>query len=128
MLWFFYSPLYTKYYIYTSGGFSKTPHPVPNEPVIQPITGSVKEHAAKSLDIPNKNVLPKVVNGDSGHSNYSPSMNSKANPSKALGKIKLFTEIDTCASCSRVIEQFHRDYPGIDIEVIHNDGNIIVPE
>ncbi|WJQ82898.1 hypothetical protein [Brevibacillus brevis] len=37
------------------------------------------EHAAKSLDIPNKNVLPKVVNGDSGHSNYSPSMNSKAN-------------------------------------------------
>ncbi|WP_231850566.1 hypothetical protein [Brevibacillus brevis] len=38
-----------------------------------------KEHAAKSLDIPNENVLPKVVNGDSGHSNYSPSMNSKAN-------------------------------------------------
>ncbi|MCE0450519.1 deaminase domain-containing protein [Brevibacillus sp. AF8] len=36
-------------------------------------------HAAKSLDIPNKNVLPKVVNGDSGHSNYSPSLNSKAN-------------------------------------------------
>ncbi|WP_414853402.1 deaminase domain-containing protein [Brevibacillus sp. IT-7CA2] len=36
-------------------------------------------HAEKSLDIPNKNVLPKVVNGDSGYSNYSPSMNSKAN-------------------------------------------------
>ncbi|GED59198.1 hypothetical protein ABER61_25230 [Brevibacillus formosus] len=36
-------------------------------------------HAAKSLDIPNKNVLPKVVNEDSGHSNYSPSLNSKAN-------------------------------------------------
>ncbi|MFG0236010.1 toxin glutamine deamidase domain-containing protein [Brevibacillus porteri] len=37
------------------------------------------KHAEKSLDIPNKNVLPKVVNGDSGHSNYSPSLNSKAN-------------------------------------------------
>ncbi|MUG44169.1 deaminase domain-containing protein [Paenibacillus woosongensis] len=41
-------------------------------------------------------------------------------PSKARGKIKLFTEIDTCASCSRIIKQFHTDYPNIDIEVIHN--------
>lgn len=48
-------------------------------------------------------------------------------PSKARGKIKLFTELDTCASCSRVIEQFHRDYPGIDIEVIHNGDNIVSP-
>ncbi|MGG1155773.1 deaminase domain-containing protein [Brevibacillus formosus] len=164
------------------------------------------EHAAKSLDIPNKNVLPKVVNGDSGHSNYSPSMNSKANsgnknssqgsnkpdteartghaqhaekphdipdekdlpkvvngdfgnsnhrsgnvrlrdndteykilndlasrldklpdPSKARGKIKLFTELDTCGSCSRIIEKFQKDYPNIDIEVIHNGDKIVQP-
>ncbi|MBW5467847.1 late control protein [Brevibacillus formosus] len=35
-------------------------------------------HAEKPLDISNKKGLPKVVNGDSGHSNHSPSLNSKA--------------------------------------------------
>ncbi|MFI8711297.1 deaminase domain-containing protein [Brevibacillus brevis] len=28
-------------------------------------------------------------------------------PSNVRGKIKLFTELDTCASCSRIIEKFH---------------------
>ncbi|WP_307723389.1 deaminase domain-containing protein, partial [Brevibacillus parabrevis] len=48
-------------------------------------------------------------------------------PSKTRGKIKLFTEIDTCASCSRIIERFHKDYPNIVIEVIHNGDELVDP-
>ncbi|SEO18973.1 deaminase domain-containing protein, partial [Paenibacillus sp. OK076] len=48
-------------------------------------------------------------------------------PSKARGKIKLFTELDTYGSCSRIIGKFHKDYPNIDIEVIHNGDKIVEP-
>ncbi|TQR38690.1 HNH endonuclease signature motif containing protein [Brevibacillus brevis] len=44
-------------------------------------------HAEKPLDTSNKKGLPKVVNGDSGHSNHSPSSNSKADsPNKNNSK------------------------------------------
>lgn len=48
-------------------------------------------------------------------------------PSKTRGKVKLFTELDTCGSCSRIIDKFHKDYPNIDIEVIHNADKIVEP-
>ncbi|WP_406796533.1 MULTISPECIES: deaminase domain-containing protein [Brevibacillus] len=48
-------------------------------------------------------------------------------PSNVRGKIKLFTELDTCASCSRIIEKFHKDYTNIDIEVIHNGDELVEP-
>ncbi|NTU23284.1 hypothetical protein HPY28_23495 [Brevibacillus sp. HB1.2] len=48
-------------------------------------------------------------------------------PSKARGKIKLFTELDICGSCGRIIEKFHKDYPNIDIAVIHNGDKIVEP-
>lgn len=38
------------------------------------------------------------------------------------GKIKLFTENDTCISCNDIIYNFSNDYPGITIEIIHNNG------
>ncbi|MGP0578840.1 deaminase domain-containing protein [Paenibacillus peoriae] len=38
----------------------------------------------------------------------------------ATGKIKLFTEKDTCASCNQIIQQFDKKYPNITIEVVHN--------
>ncbi|WP_254438187.1 deaminase domain-containing protein [Paenibacillus sp. DCT19] len=43
----------------------------------------------------------------------------------AKGTIKLFTEKDTCASCNSIINKFKKDFPNIDIEVIHNNGNKI---
>ncbi|MDM5154714.1 deaminase domain-containing protein [Bacillus sp. DX1.1] len=46
----------------------------------------------------------------------------------AKGKIKLFTEKDTCDSCNSIISQFKKDYPNIEIEVIHNDGKPIPPK
>ncbi|WP_342418693.1 deaminase domain-containing protein [Paenibacillus sp. FSL H8-0168] len=47
--------------------------------------------------------------------------------SNVRGKIKMFTEKDTCGSCSRIINQFHKDYPGINIEIIHNNDDMIIP-
>ncbi|MEH7581125.1 deaminase domain-containing protein, partial [Priestia megaterium] len=39
---------------------------------------------------------------------------------QATGKIKLFTELDTCDSCSKVIAEFAAKYKNIELEVIHN--------
>ncbi|MEK4799362.1 deaminase domain-containing protein [Thermoactinomyces sp. FSL K6-2592] len=45
---------------------------------------------------------------------------------KATGEIKLFTELDTCASCSRVIAEFAKKYPNIKLDIVHNNGNRII--
>ncbi|MEK0224252.1 deaminase domain-containing protein [Bacillus proteolyticus] len=46
---------------------------------------------------------------------------------QATGKIKLFTKLDTCDSCSKVIAEFTAKYKNIELEVIHNNGNRIIP-
>ncbi|MFS0881798.1 deaminase domain-containing protein [Metabacillus niabensis] len=46
---------------------------------------------------------------------------------EVTGKIKLFTELDTCNSCSRVIAEFANKYRNIDLEIIHNNGERIKP-
>ncbi|WP_260399702.1 deaminase domain-containing protein [Peribacillus simplex] len=46
---------------------------------------------------------------------------------QANGKIKLFTELDTCDSCNKVIAEFAAKYKNIELEVIHNNGNRIIP-
>ena len=45
----------------------------------------------------------------------------------AVGKIKLFTELPPCSSCSSVIAQFTEKYPNIIIEVIENGGTRLLP-
>ena len=37
----------------------------------------------------------------------------------ASGHIKLYTELEPCISCQRMIEQFKQMYPNIDIEIIY---------
>ncbi|MNJ75513.1 hypothetical protein D3C77_726210 [compost metagenome] len=49
------------------------------------------------------------------------------NPSDIRGTLKMFTEKDTCVSCNNIIQQFHRDYPNIDIEIIHNNDIMVNP-
>lgn len=44
----------------------------------------------------------------------------------ATGKIKLFTERAPCNSCSNVIELFSKKYQRIEIEIIHNNGNMLI--
>ncbi|MED1948092.1 MULTISPECIES: deaminase domain-containing protein [Brevibacillus] len=38
---------------------------------------------------------------------------------EAVGKIKMYTDLDCCPSCSNVIGQFKEKYPKIEIEVIY---------
>ena len=45
----------------------------------------------------------------------------------AVGKIKLFTELPPCSSCSSVIALFTEKYPNIIIEVIENGGTKLLP-
>ncbi|MEW4371841.1 deaminase domain-containing protein [Paenibacillus kandeliae] len=42
------------------------------------------------------------------------------------GNIKLFTELDTCSSCNRVIAEFASKYKNIAVEVIHNNGERLI--
>jgi The BURPS668_1122 family of deaminases len=44
----------------------------------------------------------------------------------ATGKIRLFTERAPCNSCSNVINLFSNKYTKIEIEIIHNNGNILI--
>ncbi|MGC5775258.1 hypothetical protein J4O75_23330 [Paenibacillus pabuli] len=42
--------------------------------------------------------------------------------------MKLFTEKDTCGSCNNIITQFKEKYPKIEVEVIHNSGDLVPPK
>ncbi|MEQ3592991.1 deaminase domain-containing protein [Bacillus albus] len=43
------------------------------------------------------------------------------------GKIKLFTVLDTCDSCSKVVAEFANKYKNIKLEVIRNNGERLKP-
>ncbi|MBC6309289.1 hypothetical protein HCJ66_06945 [Listeria sp. FSL L7-1582] len=45
----------------------------------------------------------------------------------ASGKIKLFTELDTCSSCNRIIAEFSAKFKNITVEVIHSNGERLIP-
>lgn len=49
------------------------------------------------------------------------------NNTEVKGKIKLFTELDTCDSCSQVIAEFAKKYKNIELEVIHSNGQRLKP-
>lgn len=42
------------------------------------------------------------------------------------GKIRLFTERAPCNSCSNVIQLFSKKYQKLEIEIIHNNGNMLI--
>nr|WP_225445846.1 deaminase domain-containing protein [Paenibacillus arenosi] len=50
------------------------------------------------------------------------------NNPNVTGKIKLFTEKDTCGSCNRIIQQFDEKYPNITMEVVHNGDVLVQPK
>jgi The BURPS668_1122 family of deaminases len=45
----------------------------------------------------------------------------------ATGTIKLFTERDVCKGCANVIQMFSNIYKSINIEIIHNNGEMLLP-
>ncbi|WP_159081788.1 deaminase domain-containing protein [Paenibacillus sp. CAA11] len=75
-------------------------------------------------DAPNS--LGKIISRDSDteHKIINDLANQLGPPNPNIkGRMKLFTENDTCISCNKNISAFHKDYPGITIEVIHNGDN-----
>ncbi|MGG3312373.1 deaminase domain-containing protein, partial [Paenibacillus lautus] len=79
-------------------------------------------------DAPNS--LGKIIsrNSDTEHKIINDLANQLGPPNPNIkGRMKLFTENDTCISCNKNISDFQKDYPGITIEVIHN-GDKKVPK
>ncbi|WP_342436454.1 deaminase domain-containing protein [Paenibacillus sp. FSL L8-0436] len=73
-------------------------------------------------DAPNKqgDIFPRE--GDTEYKMINDLANKLGPPNPDIkGRIKLFTENDTCASCNDIIYNFTKDYPGIKVEVIHNN-------
>ena len=52
-------------------------------------------------------------------------LNDSVNP---RGKIKLFTELEPCDSCKKVIDSFRNEFKNIEIEVIHNGDIRVIPK
>lgn len=80
--------------------------------------------ASKAAD---KNGIEYPRDSDTEYKILNDIANRLGNNTEAKGKIKLFTELDTCDSCSRVIAEFAKKYKNIELEVIHNNGNRLKP-
>ena len=80
--------------------------------------------ASKAAD---KNGIEYPRDSDTEYKILNDIANRLGNNTEAKGKIKLFTELDTCDSCSRVIAEFSKKYKNIELEVIHNNGNRLKP-
>ncbi|WP_088351256.1 deaminase domain-containing protein [Bacillus cereus] len=87
----------------------------PNNPIFK---------ASKAAD---KNGIEYPRDSDTEYKILNDIANRLGNNTEAKGKIKLFTELDTCDSCSRVIAEFSKKYKNIELEVIHNKGNRLKP-
>ncbi|MBT2671433.1 hypothetical protein J7E95_11460 [Streptomyces sp. ISL-14] len=48
-------------------------------------------------------------------------------PNSKPVKLSYLAELDTCDSCSKVIAEFAAKFKNIELEVIHNNGNRIIP-
>ncbi|MDQ0168909.1 WXG100 family type VII secretion target [Paenibacillus tundrae] len=75
-----------------------------------------------AIDAPNKqgDMIPR--DRDTEYKMINDLANKLGPPSTNIkGRIKLFTENDTCISCNDLIYNFTKDYPGIKVEVIHNN-------
>ncbi len=80
--------------------------------------------ASKAAD---KNGIEYPRDSDTEYKILNDIANRLGNNTEAKGKIKLFTELDTCYSCSRVIAEFAQKYKNIELEVIPNNGNRLKP-
>ncbi|MBX4162494.1 MULTISPECIES: T7SS effector LXG polymorphic toxin [Priestia] len=87
----------------------------PNEPIFE-----------ASL-APGKDGKPYMRDSDTEYKILNEIALKLGNDVNATGEIKLFTELDTCDSCSKVIAEFADKYKNIKLEVIHNNGERLKP-
>ncbi|MEM5601457.1 deaminase domain-containing protein [Bacillus cereus] len=81
----------------------------------------------KASKVADKNGIEYPRDSDTEYKILNDIANRLGNNTEAKGKIKLFTELDTCYSCSRVIAEFAQKYKNIELEVIPNNGNRLKP-
>ncbi|MEI4803430.1 deaminase domain-containing protein [Bacillus sp. FJAT-51639] len=82
----------------------------------------------KATEAPNSNGgKPYLRDADTEYKILNDIANQLGDNVNAQGRIKLFTEKDTCSSCNGVINHFKIKYPKIEIKVVHNNGNMISP-
>ncbi|WP_210367738.1 deaminase domain-containing protein [Bacillus sp. REN3] len=74
-----------------------------------------------------KNGIEYLRDSDTEYKILNDIAHSLGHNTEATGKIKLFTELDTCNSCSKVIAEFSVKFKNIELEVVHNDGKRIKP-
>ncbi|MDM5154711.1 deaminase domain-containing protein [Bacillus sp. DX1.1] len=87
----------------------------PNEPIFE-----------ASL-APGKDVKPYMRDSDTEYKILNEIALKLGDDVNTTGKITLFTELDTYASCSKVIAEFANKYKNIELEVIHNNGERLKP-
>lgn len=80
----------------------------------------------KATEAPDKAGNTYLRDGDTEYKILNDLANRLGDNPNATGKIKLFTEKDTCGSCNKIIQQFDKKYPNITIEVVHN-GDVPIP-
>jgi hypothetical protein len=79
----------------------------------------------KATDAPNKEGVWYPRDSDTEYKILNQIASELKGKTDTVGTIKLFTELDTCLSCNRVIAEFTSKYKNITVEVIHNNGNRI---
>ncbi|MDP5275905.1 deaminase domain-containing protein [Chengkuizengella axinellae] len=81
----------------------------------------------EATKVPGKDGKPYLRSSDTEYKILNDIADRLGDNTEATGNIKLFTELDTCASCNNVISEFADKYSNIEIEVIHNNGVRIKP-
>jgi len=78
---------------------------------------------------PVANVQGKLIDGWGDTEAFIPGniYQSLGDNRSATGSITLSTEKSVCESCSGVIAQFKDRYPGINVNVMDNDGGVMRP-
>ncbi|MFP7473417.1 deaminase domain-containing protein [Niallia taxi] len=105
---------------------------------IDEFTGSIKERVPNislqpqnpifnATEAPDKEGSMYLRDSDTEYKILNDIASQLGNNTKATGKIKLFTELDTCDCCSQVIAEFAKKYRNIELEVIHNNGKRLKP-
>lgn len=76
---------------------------------------------------PNKQGIPIPRNGDTEYKIVSEITTLLASKSQVHGRMKLFTELPPCGSCSKAIALFSQRFPHIELIVIYNPEGRLLP-
>ncbi|CNB79066.1 Uncharacterised protein [Yersinia frederiksenii] len=77
--------------------------------------------------LPNKEGVLIPRNTDSEYKILDNLADQLGNDTSAKGSVTIFTERPACGSCLGVVDQFQQKYPGIQVNVLDNNGVLLTP-